>query len=625
MEYWEFLIQKEGDRSWLPLETPEVEIIEARYRVVARSSHVNEPVEIQVTYQSTYEKPPKRRVQKRESKTNAFGLLAVIPFTYLKPGVWKLQCSGFSTSESPGWQYAVSLQVLSNQSEVGEESASRQQKSAAPLPESEVVKERLLQDSESVPPQLQLTLNRDTYIRRRGKPITISGQVLIAGATSTPIPLQAAKLHIQLRAADTSQVLVNLEHPLPQLVPPVPFSCDFEIPADCENNLILGEITLFEGISEAVDKKSFTIAPDVEDLLDAIDENLIKELTIEPPETPDKIFYDLLETLQNPQKVEFKPSTERPLPPQLYKPTAEQAASKPLDLPSFPRFKPDANIVKPNKPKQPSSVEPPSPIEESSSQPDTAEVENETAATIGASETSETAEPIQTPPEQVSQSENKSILSPKLRERFLSRLNALANDAELTEWLKSELPLPPPVTEAVLENVSENKVEATAKTAADWEAQEVVVFEEEVEEARASPASKSESTAITGYESEFLVLPEDEPVPTPVLYVPQEQLVAGRNVTVFVRLPDTGYRICVKVWLQDLQSRSLLDGPHWVAEFSYNAWGDLEAMVPVMVPLGSFQVQFEAIAIETLTKRESHKVSLSRQVIPPPPPSLPLQ
>ncbi|HIK27306.1 MAG: hypothetical protein N3E45_05790 [Oscillatoriaceae bacterium SKW80] len=621
MEYWEFLIQKEGDRSWLPLETPEVEIIEARYRVVARSSHVNETVEIQITYQSTDEEPPKRRVQKRESKTNAEGLLAVIPFTYLKPGVWKLECRGSSTSESPGWQYAVSLQVLSNQSEIGEESTYKpMEKSAAPLPESEVVKERSPQESKPVPPQklLQLTLNRDTYIRRRGKPITISGRVEVAGATSIPVPVKAAKLHIQLRVAETSQVLVKLEQPLPQIVPPIPFSCGLEIPADCENNLILGEITLSEGTSEAVDRKSFTIAPDVEDLLDAIDENLIKDLTSERQETPDKIFYDLLETLQNPQRVEFKPSTERPLPPQLYKPTAEQAGSKPLDLPSFPRFKPDASIVKP---KQPSSVEPTPPIEESKSQSDIAEIENEAATTVA----SETAEPIQIPtPEQVSQPEDKSILSQKLRERFLSRLNALANDAELTEWLKSELLLSPPVTEAAPENVSEKKAEVTVKTVADWEAQEVVVFEE-VEELQQESASKSGCTAITGYESELLILPEDEPVPTPVLYVRQEQLVAGRTVTVFVRLPDTGYRICVKVWLQDLQSRSLLDGPHWVTEFSYNAWGDLEATVPVMVPLGSFQVQFEAIAIETLTKRESHKVFLSRQVIPPPPPSLPLQ
>jgi len=34
MQSWEFLLQKEGDRVWLPLESPDVEILEGRYRVI---------------------------------------------------------------------------------------------------------------------------------------------------------------------------------------------------------------------------------------------------------------------------------------------------------------------------------------------------------------------------------------------------------------------------------------------------------------------------------------------------------------------------------------------------------------------------------------------------------------
>ncbi len=50
MEKWKFLLQKEGDRSWLPLDSPDVEILEGRYRIVARSNQVNSHVEIRISH-----------------------------------------------------------------------------------------------------------------------------------------------------------------------------------------------------------------------------------------------------------------------------------------------------------------------------------------------------------------------------------------------------------------------------------------------------------------------------------------------------------------------------------------------------------------------------------------------
>ena len=102
MEYWEFLLQKEGDRSWLPLESPNVEILEGRYRVVARSSRKNSNVEVRIVHQATIEVPPKRRTQQRSNRTNADGLVVVIPYTTLKPGTWELNCSGDLMSELMG-------------------------------------------------------------------------------------------------------------------------------------------------------------------------------------------------------------------------------------------------------------------------------------------------------------------------------------------------------------------------------------------------------------------------------------------------------------------------------------------------------------------------------------------
>ena len=120
MEHWEFLLQKEGDRSWLPLDSPDVEILEGRYRIVARSSNVNAIIDTRIAHLATAEVPPKRRVQKRSCRTNHDGLMVVIPFTHLEPGQWELSCSptDLMTDLMAGAQpYALKLQVVAREPE----------------------------------------------------------------------------------------------------------------------------------------------------------------------------------------------------------------------------------------------------------------------------------------------------------------------------------------------------------------------------------------------------------------------------------------------------------------------------------------------------------------------------
>ncbi|MBE9213459.1 hypothetical protein IQ247_12405 [Plectonema cf. radiosum LEGE 06105] len=114
MEQWQFLIQKEGSRTWHPLLKPRIEVMSGRYRVVARSHRTNTDVEVKVTHTSLSELPPKQRIHKRRRRTNSEGLTAVIPFTYLQSGIWELQCSGDIISELLGasWQYTVTLVVV---------------------------------------------------------------------------------------------------------------------------------------------------------------------------------------------------------------------------------------------------------------------------------------------------------------------------------------------------------------------------------------------------------------------------------------------------------------------------------------------------------------------------------
>ena len=119
MEQWQFLIQKEGERAWHPLEKPSIQIKEGRYRVVARSNRTNTDVEVRVTHSSPLETPPIRRIQKRIRRINSEGLTVIIPFTYLKSGVWELQCSGDLMSDLLGasWKYTINLTVTPSEVE----------------------------------------------------------------------------------------------------------------------------------------------------------------------------------------------------------------------------------------------------------------------------------------------------------------------------------------------------------------------------------------------------------------------------------------------------------------------------------------------------------------------------
>jgi hypothetical protein len=112
-EYWAFLLQQEGDRAWLPLESPDVEILEGRYRVMARSGHCNVAVDLRITHEATTEMPPKRRTQRRTLQTNDQGMVVVSPFTLMTPGIWEFDCqSQERTTLQRVWQHSVQLHVL---------------------------------------------------------------------------------------------------------------------------------------------------------------------------------------------------------------------------------------------------------------------------------------------------------------------------------------------------------------------------------------------------------------------------------------------------------------------------------------------------------------------------------
>ncbi len=713
MEDWEFLIQKEGDRSWLSVESPEVEILEGRYRMVARCNRTNVPVEIRAIYQSSEEFPPKRRMQKRGTRTNAEGLMVVIPFTRLKPGFWDFTCfldqttqasirvevlsideegdSNFPGSLTPGFQEGMESDReeefsetaggdrLQAAAEAAAEAGEKNLRSAAaspdpslpgnlyrfpdrvppvsepgtvpgavtgegsaarPLPASldsaslePLSPSKYPAQPQSLPP-LQLMLQRETYMVKWGQVLTLAGHIeAVDRQEGDRIP--GLELRLILQNPQTGARIVEVGHLLSEGTLPMQFTSPVEIPAQTKSHLLLGEVSLYDARGTRLGARSFTITADLDDLLGAISPDLSEDKLLEHSresihqqnvEEIDASFEEILETIKKSQPISFEPSGQQVLPPQIVKPQGKvPQAAKPLDLPTFNRSQPPEKEVKPPDPAIAAPTEPQTESSRASGVPTELPTAPETEATAPSPMVKPEGERASKPASPV----DRAFQSLHLQDRFFSRLNSLAGDRDLSDWLKISFT---PVSEDSEENPFEmDEVWETAEGNTpenrqgmptqpediDWEAREIVVDDELAEAPVSNPNPGAEGAAL-------LLLPEDQPVPNPRLTLPRGELSAGRSVRVAVQLPQMLPRIYVKLWVLDRQSRMVLDGPHWLTQFWPTGFGDVEGTRELMVPYGSLQVQFEAIAVEMQTQRESHKVSIERQISPPGPPSLPL-
>jgi hypothetical protein len=656
-EYWEFLLQKEGDRSWLPLDSSDVEILEGRYRIVARSHRKNSNVEVRITHQATDEVPPKRRTQKRSHRTNQDGLVVVIPFTALKPGIWELNCSGDLMSDlmGNGWQASIQLHVVPRDSEdadddwepdwemPSEEAAvEAAESSEESLSQAELVPsvtsssvDRLRQITEQMAdqraetaeleisepiqglplPPLQITLTQETFVAHRGQLLTLTGQIVPVEASSSALLLFSAELKASLRDPQSSDVLLETCELIVSQSLPMPLSFELALPANFKARLLLGELTLYDLSQPAqapsvLANQSFTLTADAGDLLESVSEELaIDEEALEqaleasanptrPVTQPAQLnlsFLNFVDTPQTPPS-EFKPIADHPLPPQIYSSPAQEG-KKSLDLPFF---SPPVNQV--------------DDAEAMSDNPFEADL-TQLELAIDLEEPLPSEPPALPPARSPVQSAFQAL---NLQDRFFSRLNSLASDAELSEELKAAANPFAIVSEedslAETETISESE-EMSADP--DLLSQEVVV-DDEPGESVFSLRQKAKPIANP------LLLPEDESVPTPLLEVTTEELIAGRPILVRAKLPNLLPKFYVKLWINDRQTRALLDGPRWLVDFNPNGLGDLEASTQLTVPFGSLEIQLEAIAVEVSTQRESHKVVVDRSVIPPNLPDLSL-
>lgn len=122
MSQWQFLVRKEGDQDWLPLESSSAEILEGRYQLIVQSDRPDLNVEVQIRHEYEVGGILQEVTQRRQQQTNSLGHLDLMASTYLPPGLWELRCREIleqSCEQQP--PQTLSLQVLAQDFELESE------------------------------------------------------------------------------------------------------------------------------------------------------------------------------------------------------------------------------------------------------------------------------------------------------------------------------------------------------------------------------------------------------------------------------------------------------------------------------------------------------------------------
>ena len=771
MENWQFLIQKQGDHNWRTLESPNLKILADNYRVLARSYLNNMDVDVRVTYISTQEVPPKRRILKRSRRTNSEGLMAVIPFTHFKPGIWELRCSGDIMLEMLGksWQHTLLIQVsppepspqsltqLAEESDLASNADTQvsivmnhgtpvwfqgetteqilQNLLDLALPQDEpLLDEETIENAPTLPPPLalNLSLDQDTYVARWGDNFIIHGDVEVNEIENLEDErfsmngVSQLRLEIALRSPSESRILNHVDQPLTDQVLPFSFSTLIDIPLDCESKLLLAEINLYGALANVGEvillaNHTFTITADVTDLL-ALQTSLSDYRNSLPETNPPvkpkpsvKIRLELFNVAKTPNLAQFhilKPSPNQPLPPQIkpliswqvlspqlpnlpHNPTREintdsetdsltkTLAIHPIDLKKlvikpvntiFPylkrlKVKPvpgktandQLNVEKlatlQKSPQLPTIVTLPAKIPE-------LPVDNLPQSDQSMIDDTSYAELIAEIVAGVTKSEELDLVDSQensviIQSEELDLVDTQENSSLLQQWIDSQGYL---LTEAVFQESSDNDLGEETQTVdvevllsrekeiqedpiADnipleinkpetvnilnpiptqpgWLSQEIVIDDLVME--RDADSWSDEAIA----DHHYSPLPENETaadfsgvmmesLPTPQLYLSEGELVAGTSVMVRVKLPEVSSSVVVKLWVEDYQTRSLLDRPHILPDLRSNAWGEGETAIYLKIPFGCLEIRLSAIALHQTTQQESDKFTIIKTVIPP--------
>jgi hypothetical protein len=643
MEYWEFLLQKEGDQSWLPLDTAQVEILEGRYRVMAHTSQTNTPVRIQISRRDG--KAAKSRTLRRRGEINANGLMVVIPFTRLEEGTWDILCASEETDAAADlaqpWRYAVQLSVVAQDSaddddwfadddgatlggEAGQPGSAaakaRLQPSAHPdldLPAAAAAMDRFQAQlasglaAESSP--YGLTLPNTALLGSEGESLELTATVTGDLADGPPLALV-----VRLSDPQTTAAVALASVPLVTSTLPATVNLSVTAPAGLSTRLLLGEVGLLAA-AEVVALQRFTVTVDVASLFDAIANQAETRTDLDVvfpaddgagdvaplPPAADLKTWDLVVRGAPPREMPILtlPRSSPELPPKIYYPSPHEASSHQPSLPPMGRTKPANAADHRRRPPGPT----PEPARGLSLPPvsSSPRADDPIAVLTGQVPTSADRKPRGQEPQLISH-EAMGFKDLNLQDRFWNRLNDLAvnlqreareNRAEAAETAPSA-------------DLQSETSEAEAEPVFVPFAGEVVIYADE------DPSLRSINSVLVEPPPEAESPPEAITPPMPNLELPEGELTAGETVVATLRVPFHPNRLYLKVWITDPQTRTLVDEPRQLMNLLPNGQGQLEGNLQLTVPLGCLEAWFEAIAIDMVTQQESYKTSVIRTITP---------
>lgn len=363
MEYWEFLIQREGDRGWRPIETGNLQLREGKYRIVASSNLIDTQIHTRVTYQNLGSTIPQRKSQARNQTTNGRGLVVITPFTDLYAGLWQFVCSG-NSAEQPGWHRILKLRVLprhqsktpvsptTNTAPLNSVSTDLREDIAAPteplVPIQMAGKEdnwadgldRLLEQLEqdslkprhqlvvdplpnllqlnaiTDPPPRLINLERSTFAGViPGHRLSINGTCNLRLFSADLVQkVQISKLLICLRHPQTAAIAVSIEQLIPLNLDIFAFSGQIQLPIETTTSLLMGEVNLYDRHNIQLGTTGFTVTLD----LDPIHESELSFLQLldnqDEDEDPSEILDRLTKELQLDTSVTGSRSQTTPAP-----------------------------------------------------------------------------------------------------------------------------------------------------------------------------------------------------------------------------------------------------------------------------------------------------------------------
>lgn len=120
----EFLIQKEGDFAWLPLESLSVEILVGRYQLIAQTSEADCPIQVHIHHQYVQDGIWQEVVQHQHLRTDSQGRIEVLPPTFLQHGRWIISCAANEEEQLANSEidrYCVQLQVLDQETDLDQD------------------------------------------------------------------------------------------------------------------------------------------------------------------------------------------------------------------------------------------------------------------------------------------------------------------------------------------------------------------------------------------------------------------------------------------------------------------------------------------------------------------------